>query len=410
MSNPIAEQFLAALASNDAAQYARVLRDDVGLRVWGARQNEIYRPRERVVKRLMDEWSAWRDANVETLSVVADDTRVAIEFRIQATEGARYVEHNRAAFLALKENLVQTIDLYCPAPFPSARRKGWIAPANVSAEQVLQLFEAWQASFDIRESIPFNYSGLGGMNGWRGGSGDAHPGSNHVDGARWSAAEADAKIEEMIEYHRARNLGFSWFVNPGDTPADLCERLKRHGLVLAGDQALMARVHLDDLDIRTNPHVEIERVDGSNDETIEVELQIIGRCFNWTKEQIDARRPNFFERIKDPKFQEREPRFVARLDGVPVADSRLILSTGIAYLGGGSTLPEYRGQRVYSTLLKRRLEEARARGYNVVAIHAEPMSRRVVSKYGFKEYGKADLYAWMPAIDPAVIKSLVPDD
>jgi predicted acetyltransferase len=73
-------------------------------------------------------------------------------------------------------------------------------------------------------------------------------------------------------------------------------------------------------------------------------------------------------------------------------------------------LPEYRGQRIYSTMLKRRLEEARARGYNVVAIHAEPMSRRVVSKYGFTEYGKAYLYAWMPVIDPAVIKSLVPDD
>jgi hypothetical protein len=43
-------------------------------------------------------------------------------------------------------------------------------------------------------------------------------------------------------------------------------------------------------------------------------------------------------------------------------------------------------------------------------IHAEPMSRRVVSKYGFKEYGRAYLYAWMPVIDMAVIKSLVPDD
>lgn len=55
LSNSIAEQFLAALASNDAAQYARVLRDDVGLRVWGARQSEIHRPRERVIKRFMDE-------------------------------------------------------------------------------------------------------------------------------------------------------------------------------------------------------------------------------------------------------------------------------------------------------------------------------------------------------------------
>jgi len=173
---------------------------------------------------------------------------------------------------------------------------------------------------------------------------------------------------------------------------------------------MMARVNLDHLDMATNHRIEIELVDGSNDASIESELHIIATCFNWTKEQVDARRPNFYERIKDPKFREREIRFLARLDGKPVADSRLILNVGIAYLGGASTLPAYRGQHIYSTLLKRRLEEAHARGYNVAAIHAEPMSRRVVSKYGFKEYSKAYLYAWMPVIDLAVIQSLVPDD
>ncbi len=410
VSNSIAEQFLAALASNDAAQYARVLRDDVGLRVWGAPQSEIHRPRERVVKRLMDEWAAWHDATIETLSVVANDERVAIEFRIQATENARYVEHNRAAFLVVTENRAQTIDLYCPAPLPSARRKGWIAPANASAAQVLSLFESWGSSYDVRESIPINYSGVGGMDIWRGGAGIAHPGGNTVFGSKWSAAEADAKIAELIEYHRARDIGFAWHVAPFDTPADLRERLERHGFALAGDEAMMARVDLAQLDIPTNPQIEIERVDGSNDETIEAELQIVATCFNWTQEQVDARRPNFYERIRDPRFREREIRFLARLDGAPVADARLILNVGIAYLGGASTLPEYRGQRIYSTLLKRRLEEARARGYHVAAIHAGPMSRRVVSKYGFVEYGKVYVYAWMPVIDLAVVKSLVPDD
>jgi GNAT superfamily N-acetyltransferase len=406
----IAEQFIDAIRSNDATKYTRVLREDAGIRIWGSNQSEIHRPRARVVKRLMDEWSAWRDATIETLSIVANDERVAIEFRIQATENARYVEHNRAAFLSIEENQVKTIDLYCPAPQPSARRKGWIAPANLNDDEVRQLFEAWQNSYDVRESIPFNYNGFGGMDDWRGGSWDVHPGSNHVYGVRWSAADADAKIAEMVEYYRARNSGFTWFVNPFDTPSDLRERLERHGLVCAGDQAMMARVNLAHLDIATNPKIEIELVDGSNDETIAAELNIIAMCFNWTKEQVDARRPNFYERIKDPKFREREIRFLARLDGKPVADSRLILNVGIAYLGGASTLPAYRGQRIYSTLLKRRLKEAHARGYNVAAIHAEPMSRRVVSKYGFKEYGTAYLYAWMPVIDRAVIQSLVPNE
>ncbi len=214
----------------------------------------------------------------------------------------------------------------------------------------------------------------------------------------------------MIEDHRRRNAGFRCFVNPFDTPADLRERLERHGLVLAGDEALMARVGLDHLDIPVNPAVQIEFIDGTKDESIEASLQIVGANFNWTKEQIDERRQQFFERIKSPQARERELHFLARLDGVPVADARVLLTMGVAYLGGASTLPAYRSQHIYSTLLRRRLEEARARGYNVAMIHAEPMSRRVVSKYGFKEYGRAYLYAWMPVIDMAVIKSLVPDD
>ncbi|MBI5652746.1 MAG: hypothetical protein HZC40_20210, partial [Chloroflexi bacterium] len=55
-------------------------------------------------------------------------------------------------------------------------------------------------------------------------------------------------------------------------------------------------------------------------------------------------------------------------------------------------------------------EAARARGYPIAAIHAEPMSRRVVSRYGFREFFKVYLYGWMPVMDLNVIKSLVPDE
>jgi GNAT superfamily N-acetyltransferase len=268
----------------------------------------------------------------------------------------------------------------------------------------------WRYSFDLREWVPPNVEGHVSLGGYTWGSGDAHPGSNNVGATKWSAEEADARIEEFIDHHRRRNIGFTWMVNPTDTPTDLSARLERHGLVLAGDQALMARVGLDNLDIPINPNIQIEVIDGTNDEAVEARLQIVGACFNWTKDQIDQRRAQFFERANDPKARENEISYLARLNGKPVADARVILGTGIAYLGGASTLPQYRGQRIYSTLLRKRLETAHARGYHVAAIHAEPMSRRVVSKYGFKEYGKAYLYAWMPVIDMKVIQSLVPVD
>ncbi len=410
-AKPIGQQFLDALAANDPARFADILDEMVGMRIGGWRGSEFYRPRERVVQRLIDEWSAWGDPTLEVFSIVGEGDRVALEFRIQATENGCYVEHNRSAFFQIAEGKVQTIDLYCPEPLPSARRKGWIAPPTLTRVEMNQLFDSFMYAHDLREWIAPNTSFRYSLRGGYGGSYTPHPGANSVGGVQWSAEEADARIEETIAHFRERDCGFNWIVSPTDQPADLRERLERHGVALAGDEILMARVGLERLDdIRTNPELEIEIVDGSKDEPIEAALQIIASAFNWPADQVAERRQGFFERARDQKLLDTEIAYLGSLNGEPVATARLQFRVGVAYLGGAATLREYRGRRIYSTLLKRRLEDARARGYHISAIHAEPMSRRVVSKYGFQEYARFYRYAWMPVMDMSVIKSLVPDE
>jgi hypothetical protein len=39
-----------------------------------------------------------------------------------------------------------------------------------------------------------------------------------------------------------------------------------------------------------------------------------------------------------------------------------------------------------------------------------PGARRVVARYGFKEYACTFVYGWMPMMDMDVIRSLVPDE
>ncbi len=406
----LAQQFLEALQANAAPRYETILCEDAGLLIGRWDGGEAYRPRERVMRRLMDEWSAWPDATLEVLAIVADGDRAAIQYRIQATEHQRYVEHDRSAFLRFKDDKIHMIDLYCPEPRPSARRKGWIAPANLTDEEVERIFEAQQYSFDVREWLPPVIGGRISLRGFMGGSGDHHPGSNTVGAVRWSEEEADRRIEETIEYHRQRNAGFQWFVGPVDRPRDLRERLERHGFALAGEVAMMAKLDLDNLDIPINPNITIELMDGRDEAAIDAMATITMVCFNWTQAQVDERLPGWVERMRNPQFREKEFSFMARLDGKPIAYARVMLQAGIAYLGGAATLPEYRGQKVYSTLLRRRLEAAHARGYNVAAIHAEPMSRRIVVRYGFKECARQYLYAWMPVMDMNVIRSLVPQD
>jgi GNAT superfamily N-acetyltransferase/ketosteroid isomerase-like protein len=407
----LAEQFLGALVARDAAGVEALLSDDAALRVGGWRGSESYRPRARVLARLQVEWAGWPDPRLEVFTVLGDETRVAVEFRIQVTVQDRYVEHNRAVFLTVAGDRITLIDLYCPEPMPSAHRKGWIAPATLSETEIQRALVEMRSRFDLREWMPPLLNSQFSLRGGHGGSGDAHPGSNGAGGAHWTAEEADARIEEMIAYHRERGIGFTWYVAPDNTPADLRERLERHGLVLAGDQATMARVGLDNLDdIPINPDVTVEVLDGTDLAAIEAGLQITARCFNWTSEQLDQWRVGTVERLQNPAMREEDIAYLARLNGTPVAQAVLQLRAGIAYLGGAATLPEYRGRRIYSTLLRRRLEDARARGYHIAAIDAEPMSRRVVSRYGFKEYARTYVYGWMPVMDLDVIRSLVPDE
>jgi GNAT superfamily N-acetyltransferase/ketosteroid isomerase-like protein len=405
----LAKDFLKAIASTDIALYEAVLDDDASLLIGRWDGGEVYRPRRRVVERLIGEWSARPDATLEEFTIIVEGDLAAVEFRIQATENQRYVEHNRSAFLKIKDGRIQVINLYCPEPMPSSRRKGWIAPATMTEDELQRLFGSLFFSNDSREGVMPNLGGRMSLRGGMEGSGDAHPGSNFVGGIRWSSAEADARIEETIAYHRERNVGFQWFVSPYDTPSDLGERLEKHGLVLAGDADTMARLGLDDLDdIPTNPDLTVSILDGSDHKLLDALAYIMKICFNWSQEQVDQRMPGLIERMRDERFREREINYVGILKGEPIGLGRLVMRSGVAYLGGAATLPEFRGQKVYSTLLRRRLEDARARGYHLAAINAEPMSRRIVTRYGFKEYARICIYGWMPVMDVDVIKSLVP--
>lgn len=318
------------------------------------------------------------------------------------------VDHNRAAFAEVRGGQIETLNFYCAGPVPATRRR-WIAPSDLSRRDLDELFASLAYNYGSRRYFPLNRSSYSSFDHCTWGSGDAHPGSNNVANVHWSPEEADRRIEEMIGWHRDRGIGFQWRVGGWDEPADLAGRLERHGLLLAGDQALMARTNLDDLgNIPANADLRIERLGAaSHEDALEASLQVNAVAFQWPKEQVDTERPNWFEELRTANDA---TTYLAWLGDTPVGTGTLVLRGPVAYLAGAATLPEFRGQHVYSTLLRRRLEQAREAGWQIAAIHAEPMSRRVVSKYGFEAVGWYQLYAWMPRMDPTVIATLVQTD
>lgn len=406
-----AQKFLDACAAPTADLLNQILAEDSRVRIWSWQGRQVARDRARVIGLVRDDTERWTDARYTLLNVVGDAEKIAMEYRIQATENERYGEHNRAGFLEIANGAITSMDLYYAEPIPSARRTDYIVPANLSDAEIERLLESLHYSFDIREWMPPDETGLLSLRFATWNRSAPHPTLNGVDGVRWAEEAADAQIDAFIESFRRRNQSFVWYVSTSDTPRDLGERLIQHGLVYAGAAATMVRMGLEDLDeIPTNPEVELFAITGTDEGLLEEALVVAAVGFHLTPEVKDTWRNSFKDRARHPELMAQERTFLARLDDKPVAIGAMLLKGGRVHLGGATTLPEYRSRKIYSTMLRRRLEQGRDLGYHMATIDAEPMSRRVVSRYGFKEYGKTQLYVWMPVIDMDVIHTIVPDE
>lgn len=401
----LAERFVRALAAHDEAGLGALLDEDATLRVWDWRGVGAHRPAAFVLQELSEQSEPWVPGSLQVFRVLSDEASAAVDFRVQHREGAGVLDQGLAVFLESTGEKVSVIDLHGSRPMSSAER-GRIFPADLTDEERNAVVSGYANRWDIRERVSPNARYRRTPQLSRYWTGLAHPGTNFVRSAHWSDDEADERIEEVMNWFRERGMGIQWTVGPEDRPADLGERLVRHGFVRAGDQALMVRFGLDNLDsIPTNPDIEVIDLKAAPEELVEASIQINATAFEWPKEQVDNERQGWFEDLQGPNARS----FMALLDGKPVADAHLYLESGVAYLGGAATLPEFRNRKIYSTLLRRRLELARSEGYQVAMIHAEPMSRRVVNRFGFEPYAMYDVYGWMEPMDLEVIATLVQD-
>jgi hypothetical protein len=383
------------------------------LRLWGWLGVEAHRPRARVARRLGEEWAGWTDLVLEVVTATGDQARAIVEFRVAGCDPAsgRYLEHNRALVVKVEDGAARELDLYCALPVPNGPRKNPILPATASDADLHRFFHLARQEYDLRRGVDNNRSSTLAPSGSWGLSDHAHPASNFSGGTYLSDEEADAGIEAVIERYRSLGYGFQWWVSPYDRPADLPQRLERHGLARAGGYEKMLRRDLQNLDdIPVSPRVTVEPVDGSDDAVFDAAMHVMAVAFHEPPEHAADFAAHWRERMRNPEWQSENRVFLARVDGQPAGTGRIVLRDGMGYLVAGSTLPEFRGQYVYATLLRRRLEAARERGFELVALDAGPMSRAVVERYRFEPFGTTHVYVWMPVMDPAVIRDIVPQE
>ncbi len=67
-----------------------------------------------------------------------------------------------------------------------------------------------------------------------------------------------------------------------------------------------------------------------------------------------------------------------------------------ASLWGGATLPDWRGQGLYSALVRHRGTEAKARGFQWLTVDCSPQSRPILEHNGFKVLAMITPWIWTP--------------
>lgn len=221
----------------------------------------------------------------------------------------------------------------------------------------------------------------------------SHPVANLVGCADLADAQAEATIHAVRERFAAASKSFGWITSPSSRPRDLPQRLIAAGLVKADELAGMVLTDLA-APIRANPEVEVRTA------TFEEQRQAIPMTATAYGMPLDV--ADWFTealiRAPEPFRFEMYHAFLPGHKG-PVAFGNLVFvpGTSIVLLGGAATVSDLRGRGIYTSLVARRLADARAAGADVAVIQAvRGTSAPVCARLGFREILPLDFYAWVP--------------
>jgi hypothetical protein len=199
---------------------------------------------------------------------------------------------------------------------------------------------------------------------------------------RFSDSDADQRIEEVRAWFRQRGREeFMWMVGESATPSDLVDRLIARGAWLDEDDPIGKGMILDHEPEPGPPDVQTRRVMTFEDFRTS-SLITLADAPPETIAATDAKLPATWEEARD---HEDRQGYLALIDGRPVASANLVwLTNGLPYLGGASTLSEYRGRGAFRALVRARWDEAASHGVHVLLVQAGKMSEPIFTRLGFE--------------------------
>jgi GNAT superfamily N-acetyltransferase len=222
-----------------------------------------------------------------------------------------------------------------------------------------------------------------------------------VQGRGWSGitwshldeTDADGVIAAQVAYFRARGEKFEWKLYDYDRPADLAQRLLAAGFAAEGEESVMvADASAVAAPVALPPGVRLLSV--TSQDGVGLLIDVHERVFGTDHSQL--RRSLLAQLRNSPEIT---AMVVAMAGDEPVCSARIefVPGTDFATLWGGGTLPGWRGQGIYRSLVAYRAQLAASRGYRYLQVDASPDSQPILARLGFTALAHTTPYVWSPS-------------
>lgn len=216
------------------------------------------------------------------------------------------------------------------------------------------------------------------------------PGMNFVAFTFANEAKLHQVIHQEVEYFAPLNQPFTWKVYDHDLLPNLRDELISHGFAQDEDPAAVMVLDVRNTPAATPPQParadirRIDTLDGLQD-VIYVLDKVWGGHNAWVNDRLGSH-------LQVPGYLSV---YAAYVNDTPASIAWTYFPRGqFATLFAGSTIAEFRKQGLYTSLLERRLNEIRERGYRYAVVEAGSMSKPIVAKHGFKHLTTVYDYEW----------------
>ena len=216
------------------------------------------------------------------------------------------------------------------------------------------------------------------------------PGMNFVSFTFAGELDFDRAINEQLEYFIPMGQPFTWKIYEHDRLPGLKEKLIARGFVYDDDDPGDMMI----LDVnQASPHLlgpvtaDIRRINDLErlQDVICVLDKVYGNDNAWVNDRLGGH-------LQVPGYLSV---YAAYAEDQPISVAWTYFPQGhFATLFAGSTIAEYRKQGLYTSLLSKRLQEIRNRGYQFAIVEAGAMSKPIVAKRGFQHLTTLYDYEW----------------